>query len=60
MLPNKTGDFRTWGVDTSREHLHRQSARRLVAGQGPVHAGGWTGNLSWFASAAVTVTVYNT
>ena len=60
MLPNKTSDFRTWGVDTSRSTCTDNPLGGSSPDKAQCTLAGWTGNLSWFASAAVTVNVYNT
>ena len=59
MIPTPATDFRNWTVDTSRSSC----TDNPVGGSSPPMAQcritGWTGNLTWFASAAVTVNVYN-
>ncbi|MFI0431918.1 MAG: hypothetical protein ACH36H_02105 [Candidatus Nanopelagicales bacterium] len=58
MVPNKSADPRSWTVDTSRSSC----TDNPIGGSSPATAQctvGWSGNLSWFASAAATVNVYN-
>lgn len=58
MVPSKASDFAAWGVDTSKSTC----TDNPIGGSSPPKAQctiGWTGNTTWFASAAATVNVSN-